>query len=174
MKVFLVGYRCAGKSRLAALLAKLCRKNFCDLDCRIEEKTGSTIQEIVKKEGWDFFRFLEKECLLEVFEEEVAFVATGGGIVLQDENIRRMRDHGFVIYLKALPETVLSRMERDMAQGNMRPPLTEKFMEEEIRACMPERQPLYERAAHMTVKTDDSSPEELAREIVLRLQREGF
>lgn len=174
MSVFLVGYRCAGKSSLAALLAERLKKNFCDLDSRIEEKAGSSIGIIVKTKGWDFFRELEGQCLKDVLEEGVFLIATGGGIVLCDENIRLMRENGFVIYLKVLPETVLFRMEEDRKQGKNRPPLTEKILEEEIRQGLFEREPLYKKAAHLEISTDGLFLEDIAREITHRLPKEVF
>lgn len=174
MKIFLVGYRCAGKSSIAGLLAKRLQRDSCDLDSLIEEKAECGIEEIVKKGGWEFFRKLEKECLGEVLKRDVSVVATGGGVVLSNENIRLMGANGFVVYLKVKPETVLSRMKMDSLKGKSRPALTEKSLEEEIRTGLLERESLYKGASHMEMDTDYFSMEEICDEIFARLPKEVF
>ena len=64
MKIFLIGYRCTGKTTIGKILARGLNFDFFDMDQIIEQKTGSNIRQIVEKQGWNRFRLLEKQTIL--------------------------------------------------------------------------------------------------------------
>lgn len=151
--LFLVGPRGSGKSRAAGILESRHGCRSVDTDALILAKTGKSIADIVASEGWPAFREHEKEALRNAHAlaalpgGRFGVVATGGGIVLDASNRVFMRENGCVAYLAASPETLIDRLAnaRDVAN---RPALSELSFEEETRAVLKAREPLYREAAH--------------------------
>ena len=170
--IYLTGYRCTGKSTVGKILAERAHKYFIDTDGFIIGYAGASIDEIVKREGWDGFRKLERFALRQVAGGERQVVATGGGIILNPENRSLMRQTGYVVWLKARVHTLARRMTADAATATQRPSLTGASVEDEIAAVLEEREPFYRVAAHLTIETDGMSPEEVAEEILRQIKAE--
>ena len=104
--IYLVGARAAGKTTFGGALARQLGCNYVDTDIHLRETTGETVADIVAREGWDGFRKRESAVLRAVTAPGTV-IATGGGMVLAEENRRFMRENGIVLYLSA-PAEVLS------------------------------------------------------------------
>ena len=65
MKIFLIGYRCTGKTTLGKILAHRLNFDFIDTDLLIEQSLGLTIRKIIEKQGWEKFRQIEKKNAFE-------------------------------------------------------------------------------------------------------------
>ena len=98
--IYLVGARAAGKTTFGGALARQLGCNYVDTDIHLRETTGETVADIVAREGWDGFRKRESAVLRAVTTPGTV-IATGGGMVLAEENRRFMREHGIVLYLSA-------------------------------------------------------------------------
>jgi len=98
-----------GKTAVGKELAKKKKWQFVDLDDLIELKEKRTIAEIFVKEGEPYFRRIEKRVLKEVSREKKFIVACGGGIVIDKENIRTMKETGMIICLTASPDAIIKR-----------------------------------------------------------------
>lgn len=109
MNIYLVGFMGTGKTSVGKELAKKKRWYFMDLDELIELREKMTISDIFAKQGESQFRRLEKRALKEVSKENKFVVACGGGIVLDKENIRIMKETGVIICLTASPAVILDR-----------------------------------------------------------------
>ena len=97
--IVLIGMPASGKSTVAEILkAKLCRAKY-DTDDLIVEKAGTPITEIFKTHGEAHFRAIEHEVTLLVAKESSAIIATGGGIILNPENIRALKQNGRVYFI---------------------------------------------------------------------------
>ncbi|MCM8800940.1 MAG: shikimate kinase [Candidatus Omnitrophica bacterium] len=107
--IYLVGFMGTGKTVVGKELAKKKKWRFVDLDELIELKEKRTISEIFAKEGEPYFRRKEKEVLKEVAKEKKFVVACGGGIVIDKDNIRLMKETGIMICLSASAEVILKR-----------------------------------------------------------------
>jgi len=164
--IYLIGYRCTGKSTIGRALADRRGLDFCDTDELIAAGEQETIAEIVANRGWPYFRNLEKECVRRLAEKKNSVIATGGGIVLHPGNIARMQNSGAVIWLRARPQTVLYRMLLDPATTFSRPALTRQEIEKEVLATMEARRELYSQAADLSFRTDLAQPEEIVSEIL--------
>jgi shikimate kinase len=171
--IFLIGYRCTGKTTVGREVAQQIGATFVDADERLMKNTGETVAAIVSRGGWSLFRRLEKQALKEICTKRGQVVATGGGIVTDPDNIEMMKQHGAVVWLHATPETIYSRMSKDEKTGDLRPSLTDYNLKEEIEKTLSERISLYERAMTFEVDTDRKSYMDIAREIISRLSEAG-
>ena len=97
--VLLIGMMGCGKSTVGRLLAERMRLPLIDLDEEIARAAGKTIPEIFEQEGEAGFRARETAALERALAREAGVIATGGGIVMRAENIRMMREKGFVVWL---------------------------------------------------------------------------
>ncbi|MBS0923137.1 shikimate kinase AroL [Providencia sp. JGM181] len=151
---YIIGPRGSGKTTIGKKLAEKTGYQFIDTDKLIFEHTGMSIADIVKQQGWDYFRQLESQILASI-EPQKAIVSTGGGIILASENQQVMRDNGTVIYLRSTPETLAQRLAAE-PQAEQRPSLTGKSLLEEIEEVMEQRDPIYLSTAHHVIDANQS------------------
>jgi len=107
--IYLVGFMGTGKTSVGKELAKAKKWQFIDLDELIELKDKRSVSDIFAKEGEPYFRRIEKRVLREVSAEKKFVVACGGGIVLDKENIKIMKETGIMICLTATAGVILDR-----------------------------------------------------------------
>ncbi|WP_167941036.1 shikimate kinase AroL [Desulfobaculum xiamenense] len=171
--VYLVGLRASGKTSLGRALAKRLGREFLDTDELVRQAAGRDVADIVAEGGWESFRRMEREALRGIAADAGAVVATGGGIVLDAENRAFMRAGGPVFYLMADVALLMSRLAVDPAEGQ-RPALTDLSPEDEMRATLAEREPLYLDAATFVLRAQDPL-DELVEDVLdkLRLLRRG-
>ncbi len=167
MNIVLIGYRGSGKSAVGNRLAARLRMRFVDTDDLIEERQGVPITDIVKFHGWDHFRKLEKGMIEEVSKENNLIIASGGGAVLDPDNVKALRRNGFVIWLKADQQALLKRIQRDQSSSTRRPTLTGKGTLEEIEETISEREPFYEKASKIQIDTSKLHVEEVVERILI-------
>jgi len=166
MSIFLVGYRCTGKTTVAKVLSNKLGLKFVDTDQMITTEVGLDIAEFVARRGWGAFREKEKEVISKLSQLDGQVVATGGGVVTVPENLTAMRSSGWVIWLQASVDTVRQRMSADTTANNDRPSLTGQGRMEEIARVSIEREPLYKAAAHGHIDTEGLSIAEAAEAII--------
>jgi shikimate kinase len=164
--LFLVGYRCTGKSSVGRSLAATLSLPFIDTDSLVVSENGMSIREIVISRGWEAFRRLEHTALQQVCTMDRRVVATGGGIVLDADNIKLMKKSGRIIWLRASPETIKARMLQDQASKTLRPALTSTDNISEIEETLAERAPLYQHAMDFSVDTDHRGVDEICDFII--------
>ena len=173
MNIFLTGYRCTGKTSIGKSLAEKLGWSFIDADVRLVETYGTSIAEIVSKEGWDSFRDKEKAVTIELCRLDKHVLAMGGGVILKKENVEHMKKSGVVTWLKATPETIKNRIVKDQTTEAYRPSLTSKGLLEEIEEVLEERTPLYESAMDFSIDTDTSDIDSLCSKIIQLLNNKG-
>lgn len=154
MNIYLIGYRCTGKTTIGKALAAHLKWPFLDTDQQISSQSRMTIAEMVQQKGWDFFRGKERKAVAQISRKSGYVVATGGGVILDDGNIGIMKNTGFVVWLNARPETIEKWMCKDETTGDNRPSLTSESLKDEIRQTLAQRLPLYKKAASLKVDTD--------------------
>ena len=164
--IFLIGYRCTGKTSAGKTLAAKLGLTFVDSDRVIVAEIGSSIAEFIAAKGWAAFREKERKVIDRLSEMDRQVVAAGGGAVVATENVRRMRSSGKVIWLQALPDTIRRRMQTDAGTAGNRPSLTGQGSLEEIAAVLDERKHLYAGAAHHLIDTDDLDTDEVVEKII--------
>ncbi len=170
MKIFLIGYRCTGKTTAGQILAHNNGFDFIDLDQAIEQESKLNITQIIAKYGWDQFRRLESRALFNLKDNANLVVATGGGIITNDENLELIKNSGFCIWLYADIKTILHRLKNDINTLSSRPSLLGKDVMEETKEFLIQRKPLYEKCAHVKINTKDKTPEQIANIISRRIK----
>jgi shikimate kinase len=166
LNIYLIGYRGSGKTSVGKMLARLLNRPFLDMDAEAVQAAGASIQDMVAHHGWEAFRRLESNIVKQTALRSGHIVATGGGVVLDADNIRRMKSSGRVIWLRIRHETARIRIAGDRATIDQRPGLTTAGCMDEVESVMRDRAPLYEKASDLTVDTDDLDIETICRYIL--------
>ena len=170
MNIVLTGYRGTGKSAVAGLLAEKLGWKAARLDDMIASREGRGIPEIVADRGWDHFRDIESAVVAEAAALDRTVIDTGGGAVLREENARALREHGIVFWLKAAPQTIISRIRDDGGRPALTPGKT--FLEE-IEDVLAERTPRYHASADFEIETDGRPADAIADEVLGYFNRIG-
>jgi shikimate kinase len=161
--VFLVGLRGSGKTTVARLLAGRLGWSWLDADEVLEERAGCSIRAVFAAEGEAGFREREARVLAELAQRSRHVIATGGGVVLREDN-RALLGRGRVVWLTADAETLWSRVRGDGTTAERRPALTVGGREEAAE-LLRVREPLYRACADLVVSTAGRSPEEVAEDV---------
>jgi len=148
-RIFLVGLMGAGKTTIGKQLAQSLGYEFYDSDHEIEKHTGATIPLIFELEGEQGFRSRETKMIDELTQRENIILATGGGVVLCEENRAALTERGIVIYLSASVEQLFNRTRRDKS----RPLLQTENPREKLTELLQQREPLYKNIADIVVDT---------------------
>ena len=164
--IFLIGFMGAGKSTIARSLVQKLNFPLIEMDERIVKEQGMPISEIFDRYGEEHFRDIESELVKTIGTLEPSVVSCGVGTVLRPENVGNMRKCGKIVFLTATPQTIYERVknssDRPILNGHMNVPYIAELMEK--------RRPVYEGAAELTISTDGKSREEIADEIIRRLE----
>ena len=111
--IVLTGFMASGKSVCGKALAEKLGREFVDSDSAIEEKCGMTISEIFEKYGEEYFRKVEKEVIAELSLKSHAVIATGGGVVLNSDNIAVLRKNATIVNLEPSEDVIKERLSKD-------------------------------------------------------------
>ncbi len=169
--VFLIGYRCTGKSSVGKLLSEKLNWPFIDTDSLLVSEGGISIKEIVDTHGWQTFRKMEHLAVKQACVLDRRVVATGGGVVLNADNVAIMKKSGRTVWLRAEPATIKARMTRDRDTEAFRPALTSKDSFSEIEETLIERYPFYKQAMDFLVDTDNVGLDAIVDSILENLKR---
>lgn len=162
--IVLLGFMGTGKTAVGKILAQKFSLEFVDLDNLIEEDMGMSINDIFFNFGEPYFRDREKEMVRRISSKKKLVIATGGGAVLDDENIENLRRNGILITLMASVEEIYRRI----SKTKNRPLLDVAYPEKTIREMLELRRPRYE-LADFIVNTSGRAAEEVAEEILKKI-----
>ena len=155
--LYLVGMMGSGKTSTGRPLAQQLGYGFVDADAVIEQAADCSIPEIFERDGEAGFRALESQVLTAISQRHSLVVATGGGVVTQQENWGLLHS-GIVIWLDVVPGQLMQRLKAD---STVRPLLQTDDPDAALNALLNQRRPLYAEA-DLTVVIDQETPEAVA------------
>ncbi|MFC1657935.1 shikimate kinase [Candidatus Omnitrophota bacterium] len=159
--IYLVGFMGTGKTAVGREVARQLNQQFIDLDSRIEKGEGKKISQIFSEEGEAYFRNLEKQALKQIAAGAGWVVSCGGGIILDNDNIRMMKETGSMVCLTSRPQVILMRTQ---AYGH-RPLLNVDNPAEKIEELLKMRAPFYAQADY-TIDTSDLTIAEVVNKVL--------
>jgi shikimate kinase len=164
--IVLIGFMGTGKTSVGAALAKRLGRVSHDIDAMIEADQRKKIAQLFEERGEDHFRRLEKDKIREAAALDGAVITTGGGAVMDPENVERLKKNGVMICLSASSATILKRVGRSKNRPLLKnAPDPQKAIEE----LLARRRAQYEQAADVTVATDGKTAEQVAAQIEVLL-----
>jgi shikimate kinase len=158
-----------GKSTVGRLLSEELQLPFFDTDRVVEERAGADIAWIFDVEGETGFREREYQAVDELTQREGVVLATGGGVVLREENRRNLAARGVVVFLDSPIDKLIQRTRHD----KRRPLLQRGDPRATFERLAQERAPLYASIADYRFCADRHSARTLAKEIADRLRIDG-
>lgn len=160
-----IGLMGAGKTTLGRQLAEHYQRPFYDSDQVLCERTGVSIPTIFEMEGEKGFRNRESSIIQELCDLKNIVLATGGGIVLREQNRACLQKNGLVIYLHAQPETLFERTKND----KNRPLLQVKDPLERFKQLYAARDSLYRQTAHIIFEAEHNSTQQSLEKLLNQL-----
>jgi len=159
--IILAGFMGTGKSTLGRLLAEKLDYHFIDTDSLIEDRIGQTIAELFQEQGEAAFRKLEESLAQELAQQQGLVISTGGGLVLNPNNVDALTQSGQIICLTATPVEILERVS---TQKQIRPLLLEKDPLSKIKELLEQRLPVYSQFQQLS--TTGKDPHELVTQLI--------
>lgn len=165
MNIVLTGFMGTGKTSVGRALAAKAGMSFMDIDEQIARDTGLSIQQIFAGAGEGHFRELESRAVELVSLLDRFVIATGGGVVLNQNNMKALRRNGVIVNLMASVDSVLERTK----PWQDRPLLIGGDPREKIEALLAEREKFYGNC-DLRVDTTGVGVDEVADKIIVGLQ----
>ncbi len=169
MNVILVGMKHCGKTSIGRALSRILNKRFIDIDEIIKElffdiyKKRKNIFEIFKILKEKKFKALENKAFFSIKNVKNSVIATAGGSVLNDKNLKILKNSKIIIYLKTtldeLKKRILQSKENSIFQD-------EKFLLKTFEF----RKSIYENLSDITMHTDDKDIKKIAMDIKMYLK----
>ncbi len=141
------------------MLAQKLGYDFIDTDHLIEKRSGMTVLEIFATNGEQAFRDMESDIAHELSGGEGLIVSTGGGMMLNPDNVSALCANGQVFCLVATPEEILKRVSSD--KNAKRPLLDAKNPLERIVELIQQREKCYKQFTQ--ISTSGKIPDEITR-----------
>ena len=151
--IVLIGMPASGKTTIGKILSEKTGKKFIDTDELIVNKTGKQITDIFNEVGEVGFRKIEREVIKEISTETSYVIATGGGAILDFDNLVSLMHNGKIVFLDRPLSELLPTFDRPLANSK-----------EQIIKRYNERIDLYNSASELTVNV--TNPEETAKKIL--------
>jgi shikimate kinase len=154
----------AGKTTVGRLVAEGWGVDFRDTDADVEAREGRSVADIFVESGEPAFRALERQAVSEALTSHAGVLALGGGAVLDPATRAELAGHR-VVFLRVGLTDAAARVglgvSRPLLLGNVR---------SRLKQLLDERAPLYESVAAAVVETDGLAPEEVAAQVVARVE----
>lgn len=146
--IVLIGMPGSGKSTLARMLSSKLRIPMVDLDSEIETITQKEISDLFEI-GESYFRDIETQVAKKFALKNPLIISTGGGIILREENMRALQEHGVIVFLNRSIESISADV-----QISTRPLLQDGI--HKLEKLHADRIDLYHKYAHITIENNDS------------------
>jgi len=154
--IVLIGMPDSGKTTIGQALAKCTNREFADVDTLIEKQEKKSIVEIFKESGEEGFRKKERSVIAALAARQSLIIATGGGSILDDGNVRLLKQNGWLVYLQRPLSDLAVSAERPLAQNKTQLEI------------------LYQKRAHLYQKAADYVCENLVIEHTIAQIQEAY
>ena len=146
--IVLIGMPGSGKSTVGAILAKAMGREPIDTDEEIVRAAGKPIKEIFAEDGEKAFRDLESEVIAKVAARTGVVISTGGGAILREENVRKLKQNGKIFFLDRALADIMPTDDRPLASDRAA-----------LEARFAERYPRYIAAADVHISVSGTEAE---------------
>ena len=157
--LILIGMMGSGKTTIGKVLAEKMHYKHLDTDDLIVSMNGFSINDIFNTAGEAKFRELESLVIDKIISLNSVVISTGGGIILNPENVQKLKSMGTIIYLKGSVEQLEKNLEGTL---DTRPLLKTHSLD----AILMVRNSLYEQAADWTIEIDHQSVEDIVTSVL--------
>ena len=164
MNIVLTGFMASGKTQISKCIAKMSGYNLIDTDQLIVERMNMSINKIFEKMGESEFRKIESDIIREVSELDNVIISTGGGVVLNKENMDNLRKNGVIVNLAPSFDVIVARLEN---ARRTRPLLKDDDISQ-IEKRFNDRLPFYADCDIKIPVSNDRSPKYYANEILTK------
>ncbi len=158
-RIYLTGFMTCGKSTLGKIIANCLGWDFFDLDVEISKDKKQTITEIFETKGEKYFREIESQKLRNLSNHKNVIISLGGGTLINDANVKFIKENGHLVYLRVDPEVIYTRIKKKTDRPLFKEfVLAENSKEEflvKINSMLKEREPYYYQA-DMVFDVDNS------------------
>ena len=151
--IVLVGMPASGKSTLSKVLATELSRERYDTDKMVIESRGKAIPDIFEEEGEAAFREYETREVANVSLQNGKIIATGGGVILNKENVKMLKQNGVIFFIDRPYDKLLPSVDRPLASNK-----------DDMKKRYDERYHLYCSSADVVIDADDT-PYNVARKI---------
>jgi len=153
--IALIGFMATGKTTVGKSLATELGDAYThiEMDLMIEELAGKSIAKIFSQDGEKQFRKLERIICKKISKLDHSVISCGGGIVLDERNVKDLRKNAIIIHLKSNLETIYNRIIKNGIKS--RPIVDKTDSKEELIKIYKIRSSLYQKAADFEVDTTD-------------------
>jgi shikimate kinase len=159
--IFIVGSMGSGKTSIGKILAKKNHLSFLDTDHEIIRSSGYSIPDIFEKFGEEYFRELETKQLKKMYGMKNHVISTGGGIILQKQNIELIKDLGIVIFLDI---SINSQINRVKNRKN-RPLINDNNLKDNLLSLKKIRDPIYKKISNYIIDVSEKERNQIVTEI---------
>lgn len=164
MNIVLIGMPGSGKSTVGVILAKSLGVDFVDTDLIIQRRENRLLQDIIDKDGIEYFLDRECEAVLS-FNGDNAVVATGGSVIFRDEAMNHLKENSKVIYLDVPVDELKHRLSNIKTRG------VAAKKGETVEDIYRERNELYKKYADITIDANSLSCEQTVDIICEKLNK---
>lgn len=164
LNIYLIGMMGSGKTTVGELLAKELEYRFLDTDAIISAVSEKSINQIFAEDGEDEFRQLESDVLQEVSAYLYTVIATGGGIILRQQNWSHLRD-GMVVWLNVPINVLVQRLKDD----DTRPLLKREELQTKLTSLYQQRKSLYQQADITIEVEENDNPNDIVKKIIVEI-----
>ncbi len=113
--IVLTGMPASGKSTVGRLIADAMGREFIDTDDIICEDEGKSIPDIFRENGEKYFRDAETRAVKRVASLCGKVIATGGGVILREENVDALRENGKLYFIDRPLADIIPTSDRPLA-----------------------------------------------------------
>lgn len=159
--IAIIGMPGCGKTTVGSRLARVLDCRFIDTDLEITKSQNKRVSQIFSEYGESFFRMLETKAVTDAANAKGAVIATGGGVVLREENMRLLEEKCLIVYIRRDIDKILSHFD-----DKSRPLFVSQ--PEKLYQVYEERHELYEKYSHIIIENDadaDSAVKKIAEAI---------